>query len=82
MRDTLDLVASLLPRDAVRQRDLEELALADVGDPGVPEAVQRRADRLTLRVEYGGFQRYENASFHGKSDYLTRTAPNVLFGTT
>jgi hypothetical protein len=48
----------------------------------VPEAVQRRADRLTLRVEYGGFQRYENASFHGKSDYLTRTAPNVLFGTT
>ena len=44
----------------------------------ITEAVERRTDRLALRVQHGGLQRYEDASFHGKSDYLTQTARNVL----
>jgi hypothetical protein len=31
--------------------------------------VERRADRLALRVEDGGFWSYEYACFHGNYDY-------------
>src|ERR1022692_222027 len=69
VRDSLDVGLRLLPRDAARERDLEELALTDFGDPSEPEAVERRADRLALRVEDGGLGSYEYACFHGNSDY-------------
>src|ERR1035441_8835338 len=57
--------------------DLEELALTDFGDGGEPEAVERRADRLALRVEDGGLGSYEYACFHGNSDYrMVRGLPS------
>src|ERR1035438_9478677 len=69
VRDGFDVGLRLLARGAARERDLEELALTDFGDPGEPEAVKRRADRLALRVEDGGLRSYEYASFHGNSNY-------------
>src|ERR1035438_1366654 len=71
VRDGFDVGLRLLARGAARERDLEELALTDFGDRSEPEAVERRADRLALRVEDGGLRSDEYASFHGNSDYRT-----------
>ena len=46
---------------------------------GIPEAVERRADRLALRVEHGGLQGDEDASFHGNSIISRERRRNVLF---
>ena len=75
VRDGFDVGLRLLARDAARERDFEELALTDFGDPSEPEAVERRADRLTLRVEDGGLRSYEYASFHGNYDYRMACSP-------
>src|ERR1035438_2895795 len=69
VRNGLDVGLRLLARDAASERDFEKLALTDFGDPSEPEAVERRADRLALRVEDGGFRSYKYASFHGNFDY-------------
>ena len=69
VRDGFDVGLRLLARDTASERDLEELALADFGDRSEPEAVERRADRLALRVEDGGLGSYEYACFHGNYDY-------------
>src|ERR1017187_1758046 len=69
MRDGFDVRLRLLARGSTGQRDFEELALTDFGDGGEPEAVERRAHGLALRVENGGLRSYEYASFHGNSNY-------------
>src|ERR1035437_2716082 len=69
MRDGFDVRLRLLARGSTGQRDFEELALTHFGDGGEPEAVERRAHGLALRVENGGLRSYEYASFHGNSNY-------------
>ena len=49
-----------------RESDFEELALTDFGNGGEPEAIERRAYCLALRIEDGGLRSYENASVHGE----------------
>src|ERR1035438_6239674 len=67
MRDRFHIFLRLLPGHTVRDGDVEELALAHVGDGGVPQSRQRGADGLALRIEHGGFQRDIYASFHETS---------------
>ena len=69
VRDGFDVGLRPLARGAAGERDFEKLALTDFGNPSEPEAVERRADRLALRVEDGGFWSYEYACFHGNYDY-------------
>src|ERR1039457_5691301 len=64
MRDGFHVLLRLLPGHTVRDGDVEKLALAHVGDGGVPQSRQRGADGLALRIEHGGFQRDIYASFH------------------
>src|ERR1035437_7760042 len=66
VRDGFNVGLRLLARGATGQRDFEELTLTHFGDGGEPEAVERRAHRLALRVENGGLRSYEYASFHGE----------------
>ena len=62
--DGFDFAACLFGGDAVGECDLEVLALADLRDGGVAESIERGAHRLTLRIENGGLQSDEDASFH------------------
>ena len=55
----------LLARDAVGDRDVEELALADRRDAVIAEPVQRRADGLALRIENRGFKETKTRAFMG-----------------
>ena len=71
-RDGLDVLVGLLPRDAVGERDIEELALPHGRDGGIAETVERRANGLALRVQHSGLQRNEDASFHGNLDFLMK----------
>src|SRR3954470_21796516 len=59
----VDIVFSLLACDVVVDVDFEELALAHACDGRITEPVERRADGLALRVEHGGLQGHEDASF-------------------
>jgi len=73
MRDCLDILLSLLPRDSLGERDIEAFSLAYSGDGLVSQPMQGGADRLPLRVEDRGFKGNEYASFHGNFDYrITR----------
>ena len=63
--DGLDLFVGFLASDAIRNRDVENFALAHIGDGAMAEAAEGGADRLALRVEDRGFEGNENASFHG-----------------
>lgn len=56
-RDGVEILAGL-------QGDFEKLALPDVFDPLMTEAVQSGADGLALRIEDGWFEGYVDASFH------------------
>src|SRR3982750_4265264 len=77
--DGVNFLLRLVARDTLGEPQFEELALPNVRDIRVTEPVESGANGLTLRVEDGGLQHDENTSFHGKYDYLMRTAPNVLF---
>src|ERR1017187_1236799 len=78
MRDGFDVRLRLLARGSTGQRDFEELALTHFGDGGEPEAVERRAHGLALRVENGGLRSYEYASFHGTPIIACRAACVLL----
>jgi hypothetical protein len=50
MRDRLQVFQRLLARQAIGDREFEELALTNVSDGRVTEAVKRGADRLALWI--------------------------------
>ncbi len=76
--DGLDFALSLLAGDALGQCDVEEFALAHIGDAVIAETVEGRTDGLPLGVEDSGLQRDKDAGFHGKLDYrMVQTAPHV-----
>ncbi len=67
MSDGLDLFVSFLAGDAIGNGNVEDLALAHIGDGAMAEPAECGADRLALRVEDRGFEGNEDASFHEKT---------------
>src|ERR1039458_6371506 len=65
--DGLDILTGLFGRDGGGDGDLEVLALTHILNAWITEALERGADRLTLRVQDGGLQRNKNAGSHGES---------------
>lgn len=70
--ESLDILLRLVARDAVGDRDVEAFALTDIRDIAIAQTVQRGANRLALRIEYGGLEENEDSCFHQKHDYRTR----------
>src|ERR1039457_939406 len=65
--DGFDILPGLFGHDAGGDGDLEVLALAHILDAGITQAVERRANRLTLGVQNCGLQRNKNAGSHWES---------------
>ena len=55
---------------AVRQIDIEELALAHCGDAVVAQPVERRAHGLALRIQHRGLEGNKDACFHGRTSII------------
>src|SRR5206468_5660703 len=66
VRGGFHIFLRLFAAGAISKCDFEELTLEHLSDGREPEAVERRAHRLPLRVEHGGLRSYEYASFHGE----------------
>src|SRR5579862_6360704 len=60
----LDVFAHLLLGNSVSNGNVKKLALTDIGDGRIPQAMQGRADSLPLRVEYCRFERDKHTRFH------------------
>ena len=66
-RDALDLRLCFLTADAAVERDLEELALAEVVKAALAHLFQSAVNGFALRVEHTLLERNVNVGFHGSS---------------
>ena len=80
MSDCLDLFVRFLARDAIGNGNVEDFALAHIGDSSMAQTAERRADRLALRVENRGFEGYEDACFHRNSIIARQSAARADLG--
>src|SRR5271165_397742 len=76
--DTLNLCLSRIASDAVIERDLEVLSLAQVIDAAIDHFLQGAMNSFALRIEHGLLERDVNVGFHnGRIIIPTVQTPEV-----